>query len=232
VIICEHLTKRYRGRPAVDDLSFTVRPGAVTAFLGPNGAGKSTTMRLLLGLDRGEGRTTFGGRRLAELTEPAREVGAVLDARAFHPGRTARNHLRMLADGAGIGSGRVDEVLALVGLDGDGGRRAGGFSLGMGQRLSLAAALLGDPGTLLLDEPANGLDPAGVRWLHSLLAGFAAEGRTVLVSTHQLAGLEPMVDDVVVIAGGRLVRSCPAAEFAAGTTLEAAFLAATAQVPA
>jgi ABC-2 type transport system ATP-binding protein len=218
---------------AVDDLSFDVRPGVVTGFLGPNGAGKSTTLRLILDLDRGCGRTSFDGRRFSELPDPIRQVGAVLEARDFHPGRTARNHLRMLAAGGGISASRVNEVLELVGLATAADRRPGGFSLGMGQRLGLATALLGDPGTIILDEPGNGLDPQGVRWLRDLLRGFAAEGRTVLVSSHQLGEMEELADDLIVIGRGRLVAHGSVREFirrSGRASLEEAFLALTHEV--
>lgn len=205
MIVATGLCKSYGGLRAVDDLSFTVRPGVVTGFLGPNGAGKSTTMRLMLGLDRGEGNTEFDGQSYGELAHPARSVGVLLDARAVHPGRRARAHLRMVAAGAGIPARRADEVLNLVGLGDAAGRRAGGFSLGMGQRLGLAGALLGDPGTLILDEPANGLDPEGVRWLRDLLKLLAAEGRTIFVSSHLLNEMAVLADSLVVVGNGRLI---------------------------
>src|SRR5262245_48725091 len=205
-ITVEHLTKRYGDVVAVDDLSFTVVAGRITGFLGPNGAGKTTTLRALLGLARPTaGAATFGGVPYADLPAPAHHVGAVLETASFHPGRKAREHLRVLATAADLPLSRVDEVLALVGLDGAARRRVKGFSLGMRQRLALAGALLGDPEVLVLDEPTNGLDPDGVRWLRDLLRSFAAEGRTVLVSSHLLAEVAQTVDDVVVIAGGRLV---------------------------
>jgi ABC-2 type transport system ATP-binding protein len=233
VIKCTHLSKRYGDRLAVDDLSFDVRPGVVTSFLGPNGAGKSTALRLMLELDRGTGSCTFDGRRFSRLPDPIREVGVVLEARDFHPGRTARNHLRMLAAGSidkSIDDNRVDEVLDLVGLTAAADRRPGGFSLGMGQRLGLAAALLGDPGTIILDEPGNGLDPHGIRWLRSLLRGYAAEGRTVLVSSHQLSEMESLADDLIVIGRGRLLAATDRQDFVRRSgrdSLEAAYLAAT-----
>ena len=200
------LTKRYGRVLAVDDLSFRAEPGRVTGFLGPNGAGKTTTLRVLLGLLRPtSGSATVLGRPYAELDQPARRVGAVLEANAFHPGRSGRNHLRTLASAAAIAESRVDEMLALVDLAGAAGRRAKGYSLGMKQRLALAGALLGDPEVLVLDEPANGLDPQGIRWLRDLLRGFAAEGRTVLVSSHVLAEMQQLADDVVIIARGRIV---------------------------
>jgi ABC-2 type transport system ATP-binding protein len=213
VITVRHLDKSFGSTRAVRDLSFDVRPGVVTGFLGPNGAGKSTTLRLMLGLDRGGGRTLFGGQEFRRLRRPLCEVGAVLDAKAFHPTRTARAHLRMLAASAGIGVERVDEVLATVGLSDVAGGRPGGFSLGMGQRLALAAALLGDPTYLVLDEPANGLDPQGIQWLRQLLRYLAAEGRCVLVSSHLLAEMAQMADELVVIGQGELIAEGPVADF-------------------
>jgi ABC-2 type transport system ATP-binding protein len=206
VIEVDGLTKRYGNVLAVDRLSFRAEPGRVTGFLGPNGAGKTTTLRVLVGLLRPTaGSATVLGRRYAELDDPVRSVGAVLEASGFHPGRSGRNHLRTLATAAGIASGRVEELLQLVDLNGAARRRVGGYSLGMRQRLSLAGALLGDPQVLILDEPANGLDPQGIRWLRDLLRGFAAEGRTVLVSSHVLAEMQQLADDVVIIARGRIV---------------------------
>lgn len=202
----DHLTKRFGETLAVDDLTFSVRPGVVTGFLGPNGSGKSTTIRALLGLiSPTGGSATFEGRRYGELTDPVQHVGALLEADAFHPGRTGRSHLRVLAAAAGIPRGRVDEVLELVGLAAAGDRSAGGYSLGMRQRLGLAAALLGDPQVLILDEPANGLDPQGVRWLRDLLRHHAGRGATVLVSSHLLAEMALIAEEVVVIRSGRLV---------------------------
>jgi ABC-2 type transport system ATP-binding protein len=209
------LTKRYGGRLAVDRLSFAVRPGMVTGFLGPNGAGKTTTLRLMLGLAGGGGRTLFDGRPHRELPCPPRAVGAVLDARAFHPRRTASDHLLMLAAAAGVPDRRVDQVLDQVGLAAAAGRAAGGFSLGMAQRLALAAALLGDPPALLLDEPTGGLDPHGVAWLRDLLRGHAARGGTVLVSSHLLAEVQALADHVVVIGRGRLLADEPLEELLA-----------------
>jgi ABC-2 type transport system ATP-binding protein len=211
------LTKEFGGRRVVDGLSFTVAPGKVTGFVGPNGAGKSTTLQLMLGLVRGGGRTLFDGRPYRELACPVREVGAVLDARAFHPRRSARDALLMLAAAGHWPAGgrgpvpdrRVEELLDLVGLAGVAGRPAGGFSLGMAQRLGLAAALLGDPRALLLDEPANGLDPQGVAWLRGLLRSFAAGGGAVLVSSHLLAEMQLLADHVVVIGRGRLLADEP-----------------------
>jgi ABC-2 type transport system ATP-binding protein len=205
VISVTALHKRYGDKVAVDDLSFRVRPGMVTGFLGPNGAGKSTTMRLMLDLDRGSGETLFDGRRFATIRHPMREIGAVLEAKAFHPTRSARNHLRMLAAGSGVPASRADEVLEFVGLAEVKRRKPKGFSLGMAQRLGLAQALLGDPATLILDEPANGLDPHGIHWLRDTLRSLATEGRTVLVSSHLLSEMSLMADDLVVIGRGRLI---------------------------
>ncbi|HTW21385.1 MAG TPA: ATP-binding cassette domain-containing protein [Mycobacteriales bacterium] len=207
------LTKRYGDTLAVDDLTFAVRPGVVTGFLGPNGAGKSTTMRLVLGLDRADrGSATIGGRRYRDLAEPLRTVGALLEARALHAGRTARNHLRYLAFSQGIPARRADELLDLVGLASVADKRVGGFSLGMGQRLGVAVALLGDPAVLMLDEPVNGLDVDGVRWMRTLLRDLADEGRTVLLSSHLLSEVSVTADHLVVIRGGHLVADCSTAE--------------------
>ena len=213
------LTKRYKSVTAVDDLSFRVREGAVTGFLGPNGAGKTTTLRMVLGLARpSEGTATIQGRRYVELDEPARAVGANLEVAGAHPGRSGRNHLRALAAMAGLPPSRVDEVLRLVELESAADRRAGKYSLGMRQRLGLAGALLGDPPVLVLDEPANGLDPQGIRWLRDFLRAMAAEGRTVLVSSHVLAEVAQTVDDVVVIHRGRLVQQGPVQSLTAAGT--------------
>ncbi len=207
------LGKSYGNTRAVDALGFTVRPGSVTGFLGPNGSGKSTTMRLMLGLDHGEGRTTFDGRKFSELEHPMRHVGALLEAKPFHPTRRARDHLRMLAAANGVSKARVDEVLGLVGLESVAGGRPRKFSLGMGQRLGIAAALLGDPHTLLLDEPSNGLDPQGITWLRTLLKHLAGEGRSVFVSSHLLQEMAVLADELVVIGRGRLVANGPVSEF-------------------
>jgi len=213
LIEVENLTKRFRKTVAVEHLSFKVREGTVTAFLGPNGAGKTTTLRVILGLVRAtEGRATVMGKRYRELPDPLRQVGAVLEASSFHPGRSGRNHLRTVADAAGLPSARVDETLALVQMTNDAGRRVGGYSLGMKQRLSLAAALLGDPKVLILDEPANGLDPQGMRWLRELLRSLADEGRTILISSHVLAEVEQVADEVVIIHRGRFVEQASTAE--------------------
>jgi ABC-2 type transport system ATP-binding protein len=205
VIAVESLTKRYGGTVAVDGLSFEVRSGSVLGFLGPNGAGKTTTLRVLLGLaEPSSGSATIDGSPYRSLPDPMGEVGAVLDSSGFHPGRRGRNHLRVLARAGGLSPSRADEVLRMVGLEADGRRRLKTYSLGMKQRLNLAAALLGDPRTLVLDEPANGLDPQGIRWLRDFLRSMASEGRTVLVSSHVLAEVAQTVDEVVVIHRGRL----------------------------
>jgi len=207
MIEVEALTKRFGSTLAVDDLSFSVSPGTITGFLGPNGAGKSTTMRAILGLVLpSSGTTAVLGKRYVDLDQPARRVGALLETFDAHPGRSGRNHLRVLALAAGIPSSRVDEVLGLVDLADAGGRRVKGYSLGMRQRLGLAAALLGDPEVLVLDEPANGLDPQGIRWLRGFLRGLASEGRTVLISSHVLAEVAQTVDEVVIIHRGKLIR--------------------------
>src|SRR3954469_10051283 len=197
------LSKRFRGFTAVDDLSFDIEAGRVTGFLGPNGAGKSTTLRALLGLVRPtSGSATFGGLRYDELANPPPSVGAVLEDASFHPGRTARNHLRVLAAAGGHPARRVDEVLSAVGLRDAADRRVKGYSTGMRQRLAIAAALLGDPQVLVLDEPTNGLDPPGIRWIRTLIRDHAGQGRAVLISSHVLAEVAQSVDDVVVIADG------------------------------
>jgi ABC-2 type transport system ATP-binding protein len=214
VIEAVRLTKRFGAKTAVDDLSFTVRPGVVTGFLGPNGAGKSTTMRLILGLDLPTaGSVTVNGRRYADLRAPLHEVGALLEARTFHTGRSARDHLLALAATHRIPRSRVEELIGLVGLEAVAGRRAGGFSLGMGQRLGVAAALLGDPATLVLDEPVNGLDPEGIRWIRALLKSLAAEGRTVFVSSHLMSEMAVTADHVIVVGRGRLLADLGTEEF-------------------
>jgi ABC-2 type transport system ATP-binding protein len=206
VVLAESLTKRFGKLTAVDDLSFRLEAGTITGFLGPNGAGKTTTLRMVLGLAAPtSGRTLVFDRPYDLLSDPAHEVGAVLEATSFHPGRSARDHLRTLGRAVGLPDGRADEVLRLVELDGAANRRVKGYSLGMRQRLGLAAALLGDPQLLVLDEPANGLDPEGVRWLRDFLRTFASEGRTVLVSSHVLAEVAQTVDQVVIVSHGRLV---------------------------
>ncbi|MFB8241424.1 ABC transporter ATP-binding protein [Kitasatospora purpeofusca] len=214
MIKVEGLTKEYGGARVVDGLDFEVAPGVVTGFLGPNGAGKSTTMRLILGLDRPTaGRALVDGRPYAELDRPLRRVGALLDAQALHGGRTARGHLRWLAASNGLPDRRVDEVLDRVGLTGAAGRRIRGFSLGMRQRLGVASALLGDPPVLMLDEPVNGLDPEGIRWIRTLLRGLAAEGRAVLVSSHLMTEMALTADHLVVIGRGRLLADSATSDF-------------------
>jgi ABC-2 type transport system ATP-binding protein len=213
MIEVEGLTKRFGSTLAVDNLSFSVAPGTVTGFLGPNGAGKSTTLRAILGLVRPDaGRTSVLGKPYAALDRPIERVGAVLETAEAHPGRSGRNHLRVLAAAAGLPPSRVDDVLAAVDLTDPSRRRVKGYSLGMRQRLALAGALLGEPEVLVLDEPANGLDPQGIRWLRDLLRSLAAEGRTVLVSSHVLAEVAQTVDRVVIIHRGRLVRQAAMAE--------------------
>ena len=210
------LVKRYGSTAAVDDLSFTIRPGQVTGFLGPNGAGKTTTMRLILGLDHpSAGTVTVNGKQYAQLPDPMHEVGALLDAGAVHGGRTARSHLLGLAQTNGIGRRRVDEVLGLVGLADVASKRTRGFSLGMRQRLGIAAALLGDPQILMFDEPVNGLDPEGILWIRNLMRSLAGEGRTVLISSHLMSEMEYTADHLLVIGRGRLIADCGMAEFIA-----------------
>jgi ABC-2 type transport system ATP-binding protein len=216
LIEVENLTKRFRKTVAVDDLSFKIREGAITGFLGPNGAGKTTTLRVILGLVHPTaGKATVMGRLYRQLESPTQQVGAVLEASDFHPGRSGRNHLRVLAAATGIPRTRVEEVLEVVDLQGAAGRRAGGYSLGMRQRLSLAGALLGDPRILVLDEPANGLDPQGIRWLREFLRSLAAEGRTIFISSHVLAEVEQIVDEVVIIHRGKFVVQATTAELVA-----------------
>lgn len=218
MIDAQHLTKRYGEKVAVDDLSFTARPGIVTGFLGPNGSGKSTTMRMIMGLDHPTaGRVTVNGQDYHDLAWPLREIGSLLEAKAIHPGRSARAHLRMLAEANRIPLRRVEEVLDLVGIGSVAGQRAGRFSLGMSQRLGMAAALLGDPGVLICDEPVNGLDPDGIRWVRNLLRGLAAEGRTVFVSSHLMSEMALTADEVMVIGRGRLLAQQPVAELTAKT---------------
>jgi len=201
------LTKRFGSLTAVDNLSFSVEPGRITGFLGPNGAGKTTTLRMLLGLVRPtSGSATIGGEPYSEIRTPQRVVGSALEATNFHPGRSGRNHLRVLADTTGVDTKRVDEMLELVGIPAAARQRAGGYSMGMRQRLALAAAMLGDPQVLLLDEPANGLDPEGIRWLRMFLRHLSSQGKTILISSHMLAEIEQTVDDVVIIANGRLIQ--------------------------
>jgi ABC-2 type transport system ATP-binding protein len=229
-ITVSDLTKRYGAVPAVDGLTFEVEPGVMTGFLGPNGAGKTTTLRMILGLVAPTaGQALIDGRRYAELAQPRRVVGAVLESTGFHPGRRGRDHLRILARAGGFPPERVEQVLERVGLAGAADRRVGGYSLGMRQRLSLAAALLGDPSVLILDEPGNGLDPAGMAELRDLLRGLAAEGHTVLMSSHVLSEVAQTVDRVVIVAAGTLRYAGALAELTArkGETLEGAFLRLT-----
>jgi len=208
------LSKRYGDKLAVDQLSFRVQPGRVTGFLGPNGAGKSTTMRLVLGLDHADtGSATIGGRRYADLARPLRTVGALLEAKAMHPGRSAYQHLLFLAQSQGLPRRRVAEALALVGLTDVAHKRTGGYSLGMSQRVGVAAAMLGDPRVLLLDEPVNGLDPEGIQWVRNLMKQLAAEGRTVLVSSHLMSEMSVTADHLIVIGAGRLIADCSTQEF-------------------
>ena len=213
------LSKRYGGTLAVDNLSFTVQPGRITGFLGPNGAGKTTTMRMILGLDRPtNGTVTVNGRPFTELASPMRELGALLDAKAVHGGRSAYHHLLCLAQANDLPKRRVSEVLALTGLSGVAGKRSRGFSLGMGQRLGIAAALLGDPAIVMFDEPVNGLDPEGILWIRNLMKALAAEGRTVFVSSHLMSEMEHTADHLLVIGRGRLISDCSVAEFIAANS--------------
>jgi len=219
VIEARNLTKDFGAKRAVDSLTFDVRPGIVTGFLGPNGAGKSTTMRLVLGLDRPTGGSvTVNGMAYARQPAPLHEVGALLEARSVHTGRSARNHLRALAATHRIGRKRVEELIDLVGLHDVANKRAGTFSLGMGQRLGIATALLGDPATVMLDEPVNGLDPEGIQWIRSLLRGLAAEGRTVFVSSHLMSEMSLTADHLIVIGRGRLIANTSVADFVAGAS--------------
>ena len=222
MIEASNLTKRYGSTVAVNDLSFTIRPGVVTGFLGPNGAGKTTTMRLILGLDYPTaGTVTVNGKPYPQLASPMHEVGALLDAKAVHGGRSARSHLLSLAQTNGIPRRRVDEVLGIVGLSDVAGKRSKGFSLGMSQRLGIAATLLGDPEILMFDEPVNGLDPEGILWIRNLMRSLAAEGRTVFVSSHLMSEMEHTADHVIVIGRGRLIADCSMAEFIARSSVQA-----------
>jgi ABC-2 type transport system ATP-binding protein len=225
MIEVEHLSKRYGDKLAVDDLTFTVQPGIVTGFLGPNGAGKSTTMRLILGLDAAtEGSARVGGRSYAHLNAPLHEVGAMLEARAIHTGRSAYHHLLAMAQTHAIPRSRVDEVIDVVGIESVARRRVGTFSLGMGQRLGIASALLGDPATVILDEPANGLDPEGILWIRNLLKGLAAEGRTVFLSSHLMSEIAQTAEHLVVIGRGRLIADTSVAEVLAQASAGAAVI--------
>ena len=228
-IVARGLTKSYGRTVAVQNVSFTVRPGTVTGFLGPNGAGKSTTMRMIIGLDRPDGgQATINGKPYGELRWPLREVGAMLEAKAFHQGRSARSHLSALAASNDIPARRVDEVLAMTGLTSVANRRAGKFSLGMAQRLGIAAALLGDPGVVILDEPVNGLDPEGIRWMRSLLRSLADQGRAVLISSHLISEIAVTADQLIVIGRGQLLAQTTVAELSASAgSLEEAFFRLT-----
>jgi ABC-2 type transport system ATP-binding protein len=222
VIEVHGLTKRYGDKTAVEDLSFTIRPGLVTGFLGPNGAGKSTTMRMILGLDvPTAGTATVNGQPYNALKAPLQEVGAMLEARAVHTGRSGYKHLQAIAETQGLPRSRVDEVIELVGLGEVARKRVGGFSLGMGQRLGVAAALLGDPATVILDEPANGLDPEGIRWIRNLLRGLAAQGRTVFLSSHLMSEMSQTADHLIVIGRGRLIADTSVSEFVARASADA-----------
>lgn len=219
MIEIQGLTKRYGHKVAVDDITATIRPGLVTGFLGPNGAGKSTTMRAIIGLDRPtSGTVTVNGKRYAEHRDPMHQVGALLDAKAIHTGRTAYNHLRAMAATHGISKARVHEVIGMTGLESVANKRAGGFSLGMGQRLGIAAALLGDPQTLILDEPVNGLDPEGVRWVRKLTRELASQGRTIFLSSHLMSEMAQTADHLIVLGRGRIIADAPVSEIIALAT--------------
>jgi ABC-2 type transport system ATP-binding protein len=223
MIDVDHISKRYGERLAVDDLTFQVKPGIVTGFLGPNGAGKSTTMRMILGLDAPtSGRVTVNGKAYRDLSAPLNEIGAMLEARAIHTGRSAYNHLLAMAQTHGIPRKRVGEVIELVGLDAVARKRVGSFSLGMGQRLGIASALLGDPNTVILDEPANGLDPEGILWIRNLLKGLAADGRTVFLSSHLMSEIALTAEHVIVVGRGRLIADTSVADIVAQASRHAA----------
>jgi ABC-2 type transport system ATP-binding protein len=224
MIEAKNLRKAYKKKIAVDDISFNVETGKVTGFLGPNGAGKSTTMRLMLGLDNGAGNTTFDGKKLHEYVRPSQMVGILLEAKAFHPTRTARNHLRILAAASGVPDTRVDEALDMVGLSDVAKKRPGKFSLGMSQRLGIAAALLGEPKYLILDEPANGLDPEGIAWLRQFLKEYADNGNAVFVSSHLLSEMSLMADNVIVIGKGKLIASTSISEMLSGSKSSSIFV--------
>jgi ABC-2 type transport system ATP-binding protein len=222
LIVIDHISKKYGQQVAVDDLSFTVKPGVVTGFLGPNGAGKSTTMRMIIGLDRPDtGQITIDGKRYTEHRAPIHEVGALLEAKAVHPARSARNHLLAIGATTGVPAKRVDEVLELVGLAGAARRKAGEYSLGMSQRLGIAGALLADPQILLFDEPVNGLDPEGILWIRGLLGELAAQGRTVFVSSHLITELGAVAEHLVIIGRGKLIAEIPMSELGAGAAQRA-----------
>jgi ABC-2 type transport system ATP-binding protein len=224
MIHASHLRKAYRKKVAVDDVTFKIETGKVTGFLGPNGAGKSTTMRLMLGLDNGAGNTTFDGKQLADYSRPSRVVGILLEAKAFHPTRTARNHLKVLAAAGGIPDKRVDEVLDVVGLKEVAKKRPGKFSLGMSQRLGIAAAILGKPKYLMLDEPANGLDPEGIAWLRQFIKDYADQGNAVFVSSHLLSEMSQMADNLVVIGKGKLIADTTMESLVSGSTHSGVFM--------
>lgn len=227
MIIASSLTKKYRKKLAVDNLSFKIETGKVTGFLGPNGAGKSTTMRLMLGLDNGAGLTTYDDKRLYEYAQPSKVVGILLEAKAFHPTRTARNHLLVLAAAGGVPDSRVDEVLDIVGLKDVAKKKPGKFSLGMSQRLGIAAAILGQPKYLMLDEPANGLDPEGIAWLRQFIKDYADAGNAVFVSSHLLSEMSQMADNIVVIGKGKLIADTSMSELLAGSTHSGVFVRVT-----
>jgi ABC-2 type transport system ATP-binding protein len=226
MIKAEHLGKRYRKKVAVNDISFQVETGKVTGFLGPNGAGKSTTMRLMLGLDNGSGATTYDGKKLHEYARPAQVVGVLLEAKAFHPTRLAKRHLAVLAEAGGVPKSRVSEVLDMVGMLSEAKRKPGKFSLGMAQRLGIAAAILGKPKYLILDEPANGLDPEGMAWLRDFLKDYADQGNAVFISSHLLDEMSQMADNVVVIGKGKLIASTSIKELVAGNSRSSVFVRA------
>ncbi|HTH71791.1 MAG TPA: ATP-binding cassette domain-containing protein [Candidatus Pristimantibacillus sp.] len=226
MIRAENLYKRYRKKVAVDDISFDVVTGKVTGFLGPNGAGKSTTMRLMLGLDNGKGKTTYDGKPLHDYARPSQVVGILLEAKAFHPTRTARNHLKILADAGSIPHSRVDEVLDIVGLKDVAKKKPGKFSLGMSQRLGIAAAILGKPKYLLLDEPANGLDPEGIAWLRTFIKDYADAGNAVFISSHLLSEMSQMADNIVVIGKGKLIASTTMEQLIDGNSHSGVFVRA------
>ena len=222
MIQLDRLTKTFGSKTAVDDITATIQPGKVTGFLGPNGAGKSTTMRMIMGLDRPtSGAATINGKRYAELQSPLSEVGALLDAKAVHTGRTAYNHLLAMAATHGIPKRRVEEVIGLTGLESVAGKRVGGFSLGMGQRLGIAAAMLGDPATLILDEPVNGLDPEGVLWVRQFARHLASQGRTIFLSSHLMSEMAQTADHIIVLGRGRILADAPVDQILAGATRNA-----------
>lgn len=227
MIVAKNLSKQFKKKSAVDDVSFTVEAGKVTGFLGPNGAGKSTTMRLMLGLDTGKGGTTFNGKRLQDYARPSQIAGILLEAKAFHPTRSARNHLKILAAAGSIPDKRVDEALEMVGLKDVAKKRPGKFSLGMSQRLGIAAAILGQPKYLLLDEPANGLDPEGIAWLRQFIKDYADEGNAVFISSHLLSEMSQMADNVIVIGRGKLIADTSIKQLISGSSHSGVFVRTT-----